>query len=910
MTGLSRDQQRLWFLAQLAGSTVPCTTSLAFRLRGALDRSALRAALADLVARHDVLRTVFPARDGRPYRQVLDAATGQPALEVVPCAEPELEYALARASRRAFDLTAEPPLRVTLFALDTAEHVLLLVAHEMAGEMVGEMVGGEAAVRALACDLAKAYAARRAGAAPRWSAADAYRPHGQRGDTEQPGAADRPFGGERELDSLLARELRYWSRALAGVPEELALPFDRPRPLAPQRRSASVVVVVRAKAHAQLRDLARVADASLFMVGHAAFAAVLTRLGAGTDIPLGAPVDDNVVRGIDNVAVGIDNVAVGIGGGAADVVPCGANTLVLRTDTSGDPTFRGLLGQVRETALAGYAHPHVPFERLTALVSRDRSLARPPFVQVRLAVRSAEVAALTIGGVEVRPEPTEPRPARCDLALSLVEQAAPDGTPAGISCGLTYDTDVFDRSTVDRIVDQLVRLLEAVAADPDVRIGRVELVSPTEREQLLVGWNAEQPDLPDGRVHEMFEEQAARTPAALAVLAAGESNTYADLNTRANQLARYLRDRDVGPGHVVGVCLDAGPDRMVAVLAALKAGAGYLLLDPALPAERWEVALAQARAAHVVTLRALARRLDWPRRHTVCMDAEVAAIGAGPTADLGVAPQQTDVACVLATAGSTGRPQAVAVPQRALIATVRGARAIEFGPAEVFLQAGQAVWDASAAGLLGPLLRGATCVLLPSAEHQPAALARAVAEHGVTTLATPPTLFAALLEEQPQVFAELRWVVITGGRPAPHDLQRITREFRGLRIAHTYGLAENAGLTTVCQVTADDTLRPPVPIGRPIADKSVYVLDAGLQLVPARAVGELYTAGAGLAHGYVSQPGCTAARFVANPYGAPGERMYRTGDLVRWSVDGALEYVRRAGDAASATPSWRGWMRR
>jgi amino acid adenylation domain-containing protein len=857
---LSPAQQRLWFVDQLDGPNSTYNAPFALRLRGELDRGALAAAFGDVVGRHESLRTVFPVVDGRPYQRIRTDAAVPVAFE--PCTGAELPERLDRAARAAFDLAEDLPIRVTVFETAPDEAVMVLVLHHIAGD--GWSMGP------LLSDLSTAYAARMAGAGPEWTELPVQYADYTLWQRELLGSEDDP-------DSLVSRQLSYWASALADLPEEITLPTDRPRPPVAGHDGGVVDVRIDADLHARLAGLARAHQVTLFMVVQAALAALLTRHGAGTDIPIGSPVAGRTDEALD------------------DLVGFFVNTLVLRTDTGGDPTFTELLARVREHDLTAYAHQDVPFERLVDLLRPVRSPARHPLFQVSLAVQNNARGELTLPGLTVRGEQVGTGSAKFDLTVALGENHDGTGTPAGIDGALEYASDLFDADSVRAMADRLVLLLAAVAADPGVRIGEVELLTDAERHQLLVEWNDTAADCPlDRCAHELFEEQAARTPDAVAVLFGQRKLSYAEVNARANRLAHHLVDVGVGRGVLAGVYLERSPELVVALLAVLKAGGGYTLLDPDFPAARLRAALADTAAPVVVTRQGLVDGLGAEDVVHVRIDTDSAVIAACPSHDPAIPVDPLDTACVMFTSGSSGRPKGVAAPHQALVGTFVGQSYVDFGPTEVFLQCAPVSWDAFALEVFGALLFGGSCVLQPGQNPQPDAIADLVAEHGVTMLQMSASLFNHMTDELPEVFDGVRWAITAGEAASPNHVVKVMRSYPDLRVANGYGPAESMGLTTAYQVPRS-FVDPTVPIGGPVANKRSYLLDPNLTPVPTGVVGEVYVAGTGLAHGYVGQPGATAERFVPDPFGEPGQRMYRTGDLARLR-DGALEFVDRVDD--------------
>ncbi|MGW4690524.1 amino acid adenylation domain-containing protein, partial [Streptomyces sp. NPDC004244] len=828
---LSFAQRRLWFLNRMDGPSATYNMPFALSLTGVLDRSALHAALADVVARHESLRTVFRETGGVPHQVVLSASQAHPMLPVVELDESRLAERLAEPARRGFDLAAEPPVRAELYALAPDRHVLLVVVHHIAAD--GWSMGP------LTSDLAAAYAARCRGEEPQWSplpvqyADYALWQRDLLGDTDDP-------------DSLFARQLAYWKDELSGLPQQLQLPADRPRPPVASQQGGQVGVRLDAELHRALRDLATAHGASMFMVLQAGLAALLTRLGAGTDIPIGSPIAGRTDQALD------------------ELVGFFVNTLVLRTDTSGDPDFAELLGRVRQKALTAYDHQDVPFEYLVGVVNPARSLAHHPLFQIMLGLQNAPGGDFDLPGLDVAAYPVAAGTARFDLGVSLAERFGSDGSPVGIVGAVEYATDLFDRSTVEALLARWARLLAAVAAAPDLPISGIDLLSARERSELLpaVDGAVAPVSLPA-----LFAAQVAATPDAVALVSGDTELTYAELDARANRFAHALTARGVGPELVVAVALPRSVESVVAVLGVLKAGAAYLPVDPAYPRARIDFMLGDARPAVVVD------------------DPALVAAGGFPEVDPAVVVDSGHPAYVIYTSGSTGRPKGVVVSHMGVSGLVAAQiERLGVAPGSRVLQFASPSFDASFWDLCSALLTGAALVLAPAESPLEALTDRRL---GVTHVTLPPSALAAV--ESAELTATT--LVVAGEACTP---ELVARWAPGRRMINAYGPTE----TTVC-ATMSDPLSPGSgvpPIGRPVAGFRVYVLDERLRIVPPGVVGELYVAGAGLARSYLNRPGLTAGRFVACPFGPAGARMYRTGDLVRRRVDGELEYVGRADD--------------
>ncbi|MER7757361.1 non-ribosomal peptide synthase/polyketide synthase, partial [Kitasatospora sp. NPDC097643] len=845
---LSSAQRRLWFLRQLEGADSVYNMPLAWRLSGPLDLPALEAALGDIVDRHETLRTVFPAADGVPHQQVLAAGAARPGLSVTPASEPELPELLTAAAARGFDLAAEPPLRAEVFALSVDEHVLLLVMHHIAGD--GWSLGP------LAADLATAYAARLRGEAPQWAALPV-----QYADYTL--WQDRLLGDAADEGSLFSRQIAYWKRQLVDLPEQIPLPVDRHRPATPSHAGGRLAIEVDAELHAGLVRLGREHGASVYMVLQAALASLLDKLGAGTDIPVGSLIAGRTDQALD------------------ELVGFFVNTLVLRTDTSGDPSFAELLVRVREGALGAYAHQDLPFEHVVEALNPSRSLARQPLFQVLLALQNVPRTEFTLSGLNAEIVLVRTPTAMFDLGFHLLERGGTGGPAEGITGRVEYSTDLFDPATVAALVARWLRLLAAVVAEPNRPLSRIDVLTAEERHELLVARNDTARPAPAGTLAARFEAQVRATPEAPAVLFEDTVLTYRELNRRANCLAHALIARGVGPEQVVALRLPRSAELVVAVLAVLKTGAAYLPVDSDYPAARIAYMLEDARPAVVLDDLAAVTPSDEQPEH-----------------DPAVPVDARHPAYVIYTSGSTGRPKAVVMPAAGLLNLLEWHHGAVGGePGTRTAQFTALSFDVSVQEVLSALLYGKTLVVPTEEQRRSAELfAHWLDRHRVAELFAPNLVVEALAEAAEEAGLELPHLRLVAQAGEAMRLGGAVRRFqarRAGRVLHNhYGPAETHVITAY-PLPADPADCPvPVPIGRPIANCRVYVLDSALRPVAPGVLGELYLAGEGLARGYLNRPGLTAGRFVACPFGE-GERMYRTGDLVRWRDDGELEFAGR-----------------
>jgi amino acid adenylation domain-containing protein len=859
---LSHAQSRLWFLHRLEGPSATYNIPLAARISGTLDSEALRAALSDVVDRHEALRTVITEVNGEPCQQIKTDVV--PDLTVRLIGEAELQDAVTAAAVQPFDLAGEIPLRAQLFALSPTEHVLVLVVHHIAAD--GWSMGP------LWRDISTAYSARRDGHAPGWRPLPVQYVDYTLWQREL-------LGDPADPASRWSKQVAYWKEILADLPERIELPSDRRAGREATYRGDVVPFDWDAELHRRLGDMARDCGVSEFMIVQAALAALLSRLGAGSDIPVGI-----------GIAGRLDEAS-------EDLVGFFVNTLVLRVDTSGQPTFRELLRRVRESSLEAYANQDLPFESLVDILNPARTLAHQlPLFQVTLAWQNVPQGTLTLPGLQVTVEPVHTGTAKVDLSFHLTEQHTVDRAPAGIEGFVEYSTDLFDGPTVDALLARLRLLLEAAMADADDPVHTMDLLSTAERRQVTAAAAGPVRQVPQGLLPQLFEAQVARTPQGEAVVCDQQSLTYDELEAEANRLARLLVTRGVGPEQVVALALPREPQLVVATLAVLKAGAAYLPLDTDYPVQRLAFMAKDAKPVIVLSTRETAGGLPDTDATLVLLDAPstLETLAALPDTPLTDAERTTELlpahpAYIIYTSGSTGRPKGVVVTHGGLpnLSVVQAER-WNPQPGSRVLQFASPSFDAAVWELLA-LITGATLVLASRDQLLPGEpLAATCAKQEITHLMLPPSSLAVMA---PDSLPSVRTLTVAG-EACPAAL--VDTWAPGRRMNNAYGPTE----VTVCSTVADPMLPAAAapPIGPPNANTRGYVLDTGLQPVPDGTPGELYLSGPGLARGYLGRPALTAQRFVADPFGGPGQRMYRTGDVVRRRGDGQLEYLGRVDD--------------
>ncbi|MET4612838.1 amino acid adenylation domain-containing protein/non-ribosomal peptide synthase protein (TIGR01720 family) [Rhodococcus sp. PvR044] len=867
---MSSAQQRLWLIQQIEGESVstdgvPAGAAYNFpivlRLKGELDPELFSTALADVVSRHESLRTVFGEVDGLSVQRILDEAT--PELTVVDGTEAEIAGLVRGAVLRPFDLTREIPVRGTVIRLAANDHVLALVLHHIATD--------EWSDRPFLRDLMLAYASRAHGQAPQWEPLAVQYADYTLWQREL-------LGDPADPDSVLSEQLSYWERTLSGAPEELTLPTDRARPARPSFAGGAIELDLDPRTTAALRALATDSGASMFMVLHAAAAALLHRIGAGEDLPLGAPIAGRTEQGLD------------------ELVGFFVNTLVLRTDVSGNPTFGELLGRVRELDLAAFTHADVPFESVVERLNPARTLARNPLFQVMVGYHSRAADITELGGLTLEPVPLPERTAKFDLVFNFTEflpaAADSDAGDGKITLRLEYGADLFDRSTADAIAHRQLALLDAVAQEPTTPIGAVDVFLPGERDLVLVDFNDTGREVPEETLDASFARWVEATPDAVAALDEHRSATYAELDERSDRIAAVLACRGVGAESVVGLAVPRSVDMVASVLAVLKLGGAYLPLDLSHPADRISYMLADSNAGVLLSTAAESARIDEvPGLRRVLLDepGTVAELAAAPKPVAAVPDGIDHAAYVIYTSGSTGRPKGVVVSHEGISSLVATAEdRMKLVPGSTVLQFASVGFDVAVFELSMALCTGSRLVIVPDRSRVAGPeLTDFMHEHEVTHAIIPPSLMAAL---PPGALVPAGCTVLVGTETVPPDL--IGRWAERLNLLAAYGLTEATVNNTLWQ--AQPGWNQAVPIGIPDPNEQAFVLDARLRPVPVGVAGELYIAGRGLARGYLGKPALTAGRFVANPFG-PG-RMYRTGDLARWRAEGNIDFLGRVDD--------------
>jgi amino acid adenylation domain-containing protein len=843
-------QQRLWYSCQLdSGAGAAYNVYAAFKMQGKLQTDLLEKAINRIVERHESLRTSFElSQDGSLVQVISEAEPFRIKLVHLSASGQGVEvrrYA-GEEARRPFDLAKGPLLHVTLFCLGEEEHVLVVTTHHI----ISDGLSMEVFVRELTSFYDALVNEREPDVeAVEFQYADfaAWQRNWFQGDVKEV-------------------QLSYWKQKLTGEPTVLELPADRPRPAQQTFLGGMRSCTLTASLSGQLRALGRKESVTLYMTMLAAFNALLHRYTGQNDIWVGTPIanrDRQEFEGMIGLLI---------------------NTLVLRTDLSGNPSFQELLHRVRQLTLEAYTHQDLPFEQLVEALRPDRDPSRSPLFQVYFAPQIAARPELTSGDVRLTPFEVHNGTTIFDLTFFFAEAGE------GIMIGTEYNSELFDEATIERMFGHLQVMLAAAVADPELRLSELSLLTEAEREQILTEWNDTRTEYPrDARLHDLIEAQADRTPEATAVVFEQQRLSYGELNARANQLAHYLRELGVGPEVLVGVCMERSLEMVVGLLGVLKAGGAYVPLDPTYPKDRLSFMVEDAGLKVLLTQESLAGIWTGHLVELVCLDRDWPVISGRGVENSLTAVKAENLAYVIYTSGSTGRPKGVQISHRAVVNFVHSIlRKPGITREDRLLAVTTISFDIAGLELYVPLTVGARVVVASRpAAMDGGALARLLTEEDITVMQATPVSWRLLLEWGWKGKSDLK--VLCGGEALPRDLADRLLE-RAESVWNMYGPTETTIWSTVDRVEPG---RGAVLIGRPIANTEVYILDHNLQPLPVGAVGELYIGGDGLARGYLNRRELTEERFIAHPF-KPGARLYNTGDLARYRSDGAIECQGRA----------------
>ncbi|HEX2269401.1 MAG TPA: amino acid adenylation domain-containing protein, partial [Pyrinomonadaceae bacterium] len=853
---LSFAQQRLWFIEQYEPGRATYNVPLMLRLDGPLNVNALEQSFTEIIRRHESLRTTFAVQDGQPV-QVINAPRPFtiPLIDLsewpLAAREEEARKLAQVEAGRSFSLSTGPLLRVTLVRLGENEHLALVTMHHIVSD--GWSLG------VLVREVGTLYEAYSRGAeSPLAELPLQYADYAvwQRGWLK---------------DEVLEQQLSYWREQLAAAPV-LELPTDRVRPAAPSYSGATQSLQVSREVLAELKALSRREGVTLFMTLLAAFQTLLSRLSGQEDIVVGTGIA-NRTRGEVEGLIGFF-----------------VNTLALRTDLTGDPSFRQLLGRVREVTLGAYGHQDVPFEKLVEELDPQRGAGHMRLFQVMFAMPNMPMPELQLAGVTLSAEERESETAKFDLML-----AATEGDEA-LGFKLEYSTELFDEETVKRLLKHLATLLDHIVEDADQRLSALRVLTHAEEKQVLLDWNQTTAPYPrEHSIHELFQSQAAETPEAVAVVAGETRLTYAELNRRANQLAHYLQSLGVSAEVRVGICLERSASLIVGLLAILKAGGAYVPLDPSYPEARLKLMIEDAGVELVLTTAQFATLFDETVR-VIDLDQAQETIASYSPDDPQTHLGPENLAYVMYTSGSTGRPKGVSITHRNVVRLVRDTDYVTLEPSDRIAQASNSAFDASTFEIWGSLLNGARLVIIRrEVAISPDEFAAELEKQGITVLFLTTALFNQIARRIPEAFASLRYVLFGGEAVDPQWVREVLAKGAPGQLLHVYGPTENTTFSSWFPVSNVPGSTHTVPIGKPIMNTQAYVLDQRLQPVPIGVVGELYVGGDGLMRGYLNEPALTAEKLIPHPHSSrAGERLYRTGDLARLLSDGSIEFIGRA----------------
>ncbi|MGZ3457617.1 MAG: amino acid adenylation domain-containing protein, partial [Archangium sp.] len=846
---LSFAQQRLWFMDQLEPGSPAYNIPAAVRMEGTLDIAALERSASELVRRHESLRTTFRQEQEGPVQVIGPAA---PVTVPVVDLGHLPEGARNEEALRPFDLIRGPLFRATLLKLSPQEHVLLLTMHHIVSD--GWSMG------VFIREVATLYDANLSG-----------RPS----PLPEPGVQYVDYAAWQRgwlQGEVLDTQLGYWRQQLTGAPPVLELPTDRPRPTVQSFRGSTVPMRLSKEASEALKALCQKENATPFMALLAGWQVLLSRYSGQDDISVATPIAGRNRPGLEGL-IGVF-----------------INTLVLRAQVDGAQSFRQLLGRVRETTLGAYAHQDLPFEKLVDALQPERNLSHTPLAQVMIALQNAPGGSVSLPGVVLRPLELEGTTAKFDLSLTLGE------SEEGFGGVLEYATDLFDASTATRMASHVQALLEALVARPDAPLATLSLLSDSERHLLSRGWNDTAFEYPrDSCIHDVFAQQAAQRPDAVALEDASRRLTYRELDSLANQWAHLLQRRGVGPDSRVALCLERSVELIVSLLGILKAGGCYVPLDASYPRERLVHMLEDSQPQVLLTSRALAARLPAEGLTLVLLEELAEELARQPVTAPVSATTSRNLAYIDFTSGSTGRPKGVCIEHRSVMRLLLGrVDFMELGPQHSFLLIAPISFDASTLEVWGPLLHGARLVLYPPhAPNDVRELQQVLERHCVSTLHLTAGLFTQMVDANLDGLRSVKQLLTGGDVVSASHVRRVLEELR-IPVTACYGPTESTLFASCFRMAEPSQPGTSVPIGRPIGNTSLYVLDPQMQLVPVGVPGELYIGGDGLARGYLQQPSLTAERFLPDPFSTePGARMYRTGDLVRRRADGVLEFLGR-----------------
>ena len=865
---LSFAQERVWFIDQLMPGNIAYNAYITIRFKGKLNVEALKSTLTEIVRRHEILRTSFSTAAQRPVQQIHSPEpVSLPVLDLsdLPAndREAEAEQLILEHCRKSFDVTQLPLVRWTLLRLGERDHILLQVEHHFLHD------GWSLAL--LLREIKALYEGFSTGKPARLAAPPIQ-------------FADFALWQHQWMQGEAAcKQLAYWEKKLAGSPPLLELPTDRPRPTKQDFRGREFKQVLPPYLSEGLRSLSRQEGGTLFMTLLAAFNTLLHRYSGQEDILLGSGVANRRLRETE------------------EMLGMVLNSVVFRTDLSGNPSFLELLGRIRDVTLEAYAHQDLPFEKIVDALKPERSLSHNPLYQIMFNFHDSAMPSMEFPDLSGFIEYPHNGSAKFDLNVIVEPRAEVRLGKALKESGETimvhweYSTALFDETTIRRMMGHFQTLLEGIVTDPQQPVSTLPLLTVAQRDQLVVQYNQTASEYPrHTTIHELFEQLSEKSPDAVAVSCGGSMLTYRQLNSRANQLAHYLVKMGVGPEVKVGVSMNRSINTVVGMLGILKAGGAYVPLDPDYPKQRLTFMIEDSSAPVLLTQTSLKDRFSEYGGELVCLDTDWSKIAVEGTLNPASGATATNLAYVMYTSGSTGRPKGTCIEHKSVVRLVKNTNYVNLGPEEVFLQFAPISFDASTFELWASLLNGAKLVIFPP--HKPSVneLGEFIHKHSITTLWLTAALFHQMVEEHPESLQHVRQLLAGGEALSVPHVKKMIKTLGNRRLINGYGPTENTTFTACHVMTAESRIDRSVSIGKPISNTQVYILDQQLRPVPIGVYGELYIGGDGLAREYLNQPELTTERFIPNPFSEePGARIYKTGDRVRFLEDGSIEFQGR-----------------
>ena len=850
---LSFAQQRLWFVQQLEPDISAYYTPVGLKIKGFLNIEALQQAFATLVERHESLRTRFIVVGEVPVQIITQEWHFEmPLINLSDLSSSEqsiaLQSVLRRESQRPFDLTTDLMLRTTLIRLTQDEHILLVVMHHIASDAWSRGLLNQ--------EISKLY-----NCFPNKTSDSLLELPIQYADFAQ-------WQRNWLQGDVLESQLSYWQQQLAGSLPILQLPTDRPRPPIQSYNGASLPLKLSQDLTNKLEVLSQQQGVTLFMTLVAAFHILLHRYTGQEDIIIGTAIANRNRQEVEGL------------------IGFFANTLALRINLANHPSFQELLLKVKEICLDAYSHQDLPFEKLVEELQPERTLSHSPIFQVMFVFQNTPQETIKLADLTIEPINLKTQTAKFDLTLSLTE------TPAGLIGEWEYSTDLFDDATIARMNGHFQVLLEAIVANPDLEIGRLSILTEAEKHQLLVEWNDTKVEYPQDKcIHELFEEQVARTPENIAVVFEGEELTYRELNHRANQLAHYLQSLGVKPEVLVGICVKRSLEMIIGLLGILKAGGAYVPLDPSYPQERLAFMLADTQVPILLTQQSLVDKLPINKAVMICLDRDWEKISDHSQDNLTCNAIADNLAYVSYTSGSTGQSKGVCTIHRGVVRLVKNTNYANLTQKQTFLQLAPISFDASTFEIWGGLLNGHKLVIFPAHTYSLAELGQAIQHYQITTLWLTTGLFYLMVDERLEDLKSLDQLLVGGDVLSISHVHNFRQAVNNCHLINGYGPTENTTFTCCYLIPELAQQGTSVPIGRPITNTQVYILDSCLQPVPIGVLGEIYIGGDGLARGYLKRPELTAEKFIPNPFGSG--KIYKTGDIARYLPDGNIEFIGR-----------------